>query len=65
MSGAMLPDFTEALQDNTRNTRSRRHTHGNHGGNRRETILSLVEMLLQSDEVTKREAFRQSQPSLH
>ncbi|KAF9450606.1 WD40 repeat-like protein [Macrolepiota fuliginosa MF-IS2] len=54
MSGAMLPDFTEALQENGTHGRSRRHAQANNGGNRRETILSLVEMLLQSEEVTKR-----------
>lgn len=57
--GAMLPDFTEALQENASNHRSRRHNTA-HNGTRRETILSLVEMLLASEEVSKRELTQSS-----
>ncbi len=50
----MLPDFTEGLQqENPTTSRSRRQKGS--AGDRRETILSLVEMLLHSDEVVKRE----------
>lgn len=51
-AGAMLPDFTEALSENESNLRSPRQTQGT-SGNRRETILNLVEMLLQSDELKR------------
>lgn len=53
--GAMLPDFTEALPEPSPNNPSRRTTQGTSGtySNRRETILNLVEILLQSDEVRR------------
>lgn len=51
----MLPDFTEGLQQENANTTRSRRQRGN-TGDRRETILSLVEMLLQSDELAKRQS---------
>ncbi|KAJ3557991.1 hypothetical protein NP233_g11600 [Leucocoprinus birnbaumii] len=51
----MLPDFTDALPEASAESRSRRTTQGTSNGSRRETILSLVEMLLQSDEIKRKE----------
>ncbi|KXN92165.1 hypothetical protein AN958_09257 [Leucoagaricus sp. SymC.cos] len=55
MSDAMLPDFTEALPEASVSAPSRRPQTQGTTGTRRETILNLVEMLLQSDEIKRKE----------
>lgn len=50
----MLPDFTDALPEASSENRNRKSTQGIPNASRRATILNLVELLLQSDEVKRK-----------
>ena len=52
--GSMLPDFTDALPEASSENRNRKSTQGTPNASRRATILNLVELLLQSDEVKRK-----------